>query len=136
MSLSPQLRAMPFPIRLLAVVIDVAATSGWPITTDDPNEQTISEHPLVESARLVERAEQGDGWRGSHAEQRLAKWGVADQHGVYLLAGLTKRQAEVAFLFYDRCLRPKEIAGYLGIDPITVRLHLHKAEERLRRLAA
>ena len=120
MSLSPQLRALGPTIRLLHAFIEAWAYHNWGIW---------------ETALLVE-GDKAEGWNHGGAERQLHEWGVADQHGVYLLAGLTKRQAEVAFLFFDRCLQPKEIASYLGIDPVTVRLHLHKAEERLRRLAA
>ena len=84
---------------------------------------------------LVE-GDREEGWNDDHAARQLREWGVKDQQGIYLLAGLSKRQAEVAFLYFDRRLEPSEIAGLLGIDAHTVRVHLQKLEERLQRLAS
>lgn len=120
MSISPQLRALGPTIRLLAVFIDAWADHNWGIW---------------ETALLVE-GDREEGWNEDHAARTLRGWGVVDQHGVYLLAGLTKRQREVAFMAFDRQLEPSEIGKYLGLDAHTVRVHLQAAEERLRRLAA
>jgi DNA-directed RNA polymerase specialized sigma24 family protein len=122
---SPHL-ALGRDVRLLVVFLDaIAAYERY-------GEQVQAR---VDTAMLVER-EEGEGWRGSHAEQRLAEWGVVDQHGVYLLAGLTKRQKEVAELYYDRQMEPVEIAKLLKCDAHTVRVHLQAIRERLAKLAA
>ena len=119
-TLSPQLRALGPTIRLLWYFIDAWADHNW---------------GTFETALLAE-SDNEEGWNLDSAERQMREWGARDQYGIYNAAGLTERQAEVAFLFFDRQLEPKEIAGYLGIDAVTVRVHLHKVEERLRRLAA
>jgi DNA-directed RNA polymerase specialized sigma24 family protein len=123
--ISPQLRALGTEIRLLAVFLDAISAYG---------RYCVEVQGRVDTALLTE--EHGEGWHGDHAVRTLREWGVVDQHGVYLVAGLTKRQTEVAFMYYDRQLEPVEIAKYLRLDPHTVRVHLQAAEERLRRLAA
>jgi DNA-directed RNA polymerase specialized sigma24 family protein len=91
----------------------------------------------VDTAMLVELEDgEQEGWRGDHASRTLREnWGVVDQEGVYLVAGLTKAEREVAFLHYDRQLDSGEIGRLLNRSAITVRVQLHKAEERLQRLA-
>lgn len=112
-------------LRLLNVLIDAWADHNWAIW---------------ETALLADERQSGgrdrEGWNDAPAKKTLSEWGVVDQHGVYLLAGLTKAEREVAFLHYDRCLESAEIGRLLGRDPVTVRVQLHKARERLRRLAA
>lgn len=120
MTLSPQLRALGPTIRLLAVFIDAWADWNW---------------GAFETALLIE-GDREEGWNEDHAARTLRGWGVKDQHGVYLLAGLTKAEAEVAFMIYDRQLEPIEVAKYLNRPATTVRVQLHRAQERLRRLAA
>jgi DNA-binding NarL/FixJ family response regulator len=125
LTVSPQLRALGTEIRLLAILIDAVAAYGW---------YCDAVQARLDTALLTEK--RGEGWNEDHAGRRLREWGVVDQHGVYMVAGLTKRQTEVAFMFYDRQLEPVEIAKYLKLDPHTVRVHLQAADERLRRLAA
>lgn len=125
MGVSVQLRALGAEIRLLAVFLDAIAAYG---------RYCIEVQGRVDTAILVEK--RGEGLNEDHAGKRLREWGVTDQHGVYLLAGLTKRQTEVAFMFYDRQLEPSEIGKYLRLDAHTVRVHLQAADERLRRLSA
>ena len=127
MSLSPQLRALGPGIRILNALID-ALILGAEL-------EDMWDHPLVKTAILVESGTR-EGFNEDSAARTLKSWGVVDQHGVYLIAGLTKRQREVAFMFFDRQLEPNEIGKYLGLDAHTVRVHLQAAEERLRRLAA
>jgi DNA-binding CsgD family transcriptional regulator len=123
--MSPQLRALGSEIRVLAQFLDAIAAYG---------KYCIEVQGRVDTAWLTEK--RGEGWNEDHANKRLREWGVTDQHGVYLLAGLTKRQTEVAFMYYDRQLEPSEISKYLRIDAHTVRVHLQAVDERLRRLAA
>ena len=125
-ALSPQLKALGPDIRLLAVFMDAIAAYGW---------YCEAVQARVDTAVLIER-EEGEDWRGSHADQRLKQWGVVDQHGVYLLAGLTKAESEVAYLHFDRRLESAEIGRLLNRSAVTVRVQLHKAKERLRTLAA
>ena len=127
MSISPQLRALGSFYRILAVYVDAAGLTSWDL-------DEVWNHPLVKTAQVIE--ERGEGWKGDHALQQMQQWGAKDQHGIYSAAGLTKRQTEVAFMFFDRQLEPSEIGKYLRLDAHTVRVHLQAAEERLRRLAA
>ena len=127
MSYSPQLRALGPGIRILNALID-ALILGAEL-------EDMWDHPLVKTAIKIESGNR-DGFNEDSAARTLKSWGVVDQHGVYVLAGLTKRQREVAFMFFDRQLEPNEIGKYLGLDAHTVRVHLQAAEERLRRLAA
>ena len=112
-------------LRLLNILIDAWADHNW---------------SLWETALLADERQQNshdrEGWNDAPVKKQLGEWGVVDQHGVYLIAGLTKSEREVAFLHYDRCLEPTEIARLLRRDPVTVRVQLHKARERLRKLAA
>lgn len=119
MSVSPQLRALGPTIRLLAVFIDAWADHNW---------------GLFETALLVE-GDREEGWNEDVTARQLREWGVKDQHGLYLLAGLTKAETDVALMFYDRRLEPIEISRYLNRPATTVRVQLHRAQERLRRLA-
>lgn len=106
-------------MRILAAFIDAWADHNWGIW---------------ETALLVE-GDRESGWNDDAAARQLKEWGVVDQHGVYALAGLTKRQTEVAFMYFDRQLEPAEIAGFLACDAITVRRHLQGVRERLGRLS-
>ena len=128
MSVSPQLRALGSEARILAALID-AFIAGC-VYVDE-----AWEHRLVKTQILVESGTR-EGFNEDQAARTLKQWGVVDQYGVYLLAGLTKRQTEVAFMYYDRQLEPSEISKYLRIDAHTVRVHLQAVDERLRRLAA
>jgi hypothetical protein len=125
MTVSPQLRALGTEIRLLAILIDAVAAYGW---------YCDAVQARLDTALLTEK--RGEGWNEDHAGRRLREWGVVDQHGVYLLAGLTKAEQEVAFLHYDRQLDSQEIGKLLVRPATTVRVQLHRAQERLRRLAA
>ena len=121
MTYSPQLRALGPTIRLLAAFIDAWADHNWGIW---------------ETALLVESDDRETGWNEDLTARTMRQWGAKDQHGIYAAAGLTKRQTEVAFMYFDRLLEPSEIGKYLKLDAHTVRVHLQAAEERLRRLAA
>ena len=124
--MNPQLRALSPEIRLLAEFIDAIAAYG---------RYCLEVQARVDTAALA-YSDKAEGWNLGTAERQMRQWGARDQYGIYSAAGLTERQQEVAFLFFDRQLEPKEIANLLKIDAVTVRVHLHKAEERLRRLAA
>ena len=65
----------------------------------------------------------------SHADQY-----VADEFTRDLLAGLTRRQREVATLFYVDDRGVTEIADILRLNEGTVKFHLSEARDRLRRL--
>ena len=125
--ISPQLRALSPEIRLLAEFLDAIAAYG---------RYCLEVQARVDTAALSYSADKGEGWNQAEPQRQMARWGAKDQHGIYAAAGLTKRQQEVAFMFYDRQLEPSEIGKYLRLDPHTVRVHLQAAEERLRRLAA
>ena len=126
MSVSPQLRALGPSIRTLAVFLDAIAAYGW---------YCAQVQARVDTALIVE-GDRESGWNDDHAARVLRAWGVVDQHGVYLLAGLTKAETEVAFLRYDRQLDTVEIARLLNRPAATVRVQLYRAHERLRRLVA
>ena len=117
-AVSPQLRAFKM-LRLLDVLIDAWADHNW---------------GLWETALLAESSEH-EGWNEDESMRVLRKWGARDQHGVYAAAGLTKAETEVAFLHFDRQLDSAEIGRLLNRSAITVRVQLHKAQERLRRLS-
>ena len=117
--LSPQLRAYPL-FRMLSVFIDAWADHNWSLW----------------DTQLIIEGDRELGWNEDNTSRQLKQWGAKDQHGIYQAAGLTKRQTECAFMFYDRQLEPSEIGKYLRLDAHTVRVHLQAAEERLRRLAA
>jgi DNA-binding CsgD family transcriptional regulator len=119
--LTPQIRAMSSEYRLIAAYIDAHISKCW----------------AVYASAVVVETKPPKEWKGDRAERELSeRWGVVDQHGVYLVAGLTKAETEVAFLHYDRQLDSVEIGQYLKRSALTVRVQLHKARERLRRLAA
>lgn len=126
MTPSPQLRALGPEIRLLAEFLDAIAAYG---------RYCLEVQARVDTAALA-YSDKAEGWNHDAAVRQLKEWGAKDQYGIYAAAGLSERQAEVAFMFYDRCLEPSEIGKYLGCDAVTVRVHLHKANERLRRLGA
>jgi hypothetical protein len=123
-------------LGLLAVFIDAWADHNW---------------ALWETALLVDErragSEEREGWNDTPAKRRLREWGVVDQYGVYLLAGLTKAEQEVAYLAFDRGYVTFEEDGDLAIDaigigrqldrkPTTVRAQFYRAKERLKRLAS
>jgi hypothetical protein len=123
---SPQLRALGPEIRVLAVFLDaIAAYGGY----------CAEVQGRVDTAVLCE-SDDHEGWHLNAAERSMAQWGAKDQYGVYQAAGLTKAEAEVCFLHYDRCLDNVEIGRLLGRNALTVGVQLHKARERLKRLAA
>lgn len=77
------------------------------------------------------------------AKNPLAAFGVVDCRGIYLLAGLSEVQAKVADLHFERQLQPIEIAFVLdwrdsdgAFDGRRASVHLYKAKEKLRGLAA
>ena len=123
---SPQLRALGSDIRILAVFLDAIMAYGW---------YCIEVQGRVDTALLAEGNE-AEGWNLDSAERTMRGWGARDQYGIYSAAGLTRRQAEVAYLHFDRQLDSPEIGELIGCDAITARVHLHNARERLRRLAA
>lgn len=140
----PTLIALGAQLRLWAVIIDVAAASGWPLWDIDPEIKTVFEHPQVKTAQRIEG---GKGRTESPAQKTLRGWGVTDQHGVYLLAGLTKAESEVAFLAFDRGyvqfgangtteLDAKGIGKQLGRPATTIRVQFFRAKERLQKLSA
>lgn len=122
--------------RLLSIFIDAWADHNW----------SIWETALLEDERQQGSRDRG-GWNDDPIRKRLSQWGVVDQHGVYLLAGLTKAETEVAFLAFDRgyltykangdeVLDAKGIAKQLNRPATTVRVQFYRAKERLRKLAA
>lgn len=120
------LRELGGELRILAAFIDalilgVDLDAAW-------------DHPLVKTAILMESGERSQGWNEDRATRRLREWGVVDQDGIYLLARLTKRQTQVAKLYFDRQMEPRDIAKALNCDAITVRRHLQNIRERLAKL--
>jgi DNA-binding NarL/FixJ family response regulator len=128
MTPSPQLRALGGDVRILCALID-ALIAGC-----ETFEEAWS-HRLTQTAILIE-SDKHEGWNLDVAARTMRQWGAKDQEGIYAAAGLTKRQREVAFMYYDRQLETIEIGKYLRLDAHTVRVHLQNADERLRRLAA
>ena len=117
-SVSPQLRAFKM-LRLLDVLIDAWADHNW---------------ALWETTLLAE-FEAGEGWNSDEATRVMRNWGARDQHGIYAAAGLTERQAEVAYFRYERRMTGGEIARALKRPIGTVDRQLWEADQRLKRLA-
>ena len=128
MATSPQLRALGPDVRILAALLD-AFIAGCEYIEDAWN------HRLVRTAILAESGRR-EGFNEDQTTRTMRLWGAKDQHGIYNAAGLTKAEAEVAFLHFDRQLESQEIGKLLNRSAVTVRVQLHKAGERLRRLAA
>ena len=112
--------------RLLNVLIDAWADHNW----------ALWETALLADERQQRNSQEREGWNDTPVKKTLGRWGVVDQHGIYAIAGLTKRQSQVAELYFDRCMEPREIGQMLRCDAVTVRRHLQNIRERLARLAA
>ena len=118
-SVSPQLRAFKM-LRLLDVLIDAWADHNWSVW---------------ETALLAESS-RPEGWHEDHASRAMREhWGVTDRHGLYLVAGLSERQAQIADMHYERQMQTSEIAAEIGTEAVTVRVHLYNVKQRLRKLA-
>lgn len=119
--LGPQVRILWELLDAIALPVD---WQGWRVIG------------RVESAILREYPSlRSEVWNSDRTTRQLREWGVMDRHGVYLLAGLTDRQQQVVEMTYKENLLPIEIADRLEWPPVRVRVHLHNAHERLKRLA-
>lgn len=116
---SPHL-ALGQNVRLMAIFIDAWADQNWGVWESALNAE-FDEVPLTPT----------------RTAERLAEWGLVDRHGLFQLAGLSKRQIEVMEARYPEGPRgedptPAEIAAQLGWPSLRVRVHLHEAYARLR----
>lgn len=90
---------------------------------------------LVRTAIKQERIQR----RASTARdvQALQSWGAIDPDPevrfgqICQAAGLSAKQAEVAFWHFDRGMKPAEMAHNFGGDPIRLGAHLQEVKEKL-----
>ncbi len=83
------------------------------------------------SERRRRRREQADQPANAASPAELYQSGAGVQE---LLAGLTRRQREVATLYYIDDRSVAEIAGILDLNAGTVKFHLSEARDRMRQL--
>jgi DNA-directed RNA polymerase specialized sigma24 family protein len=122
--MTPQLLALPVHYQLVAAYIDAHLWNCWAI------------YATAALVAEIQGSEESEGWNEDQTKRTMReRWGARDQYGVYSAAGLTKAETEVAFLRFDRQLTPSEIGRLLGRSAVTVRVQLHNAQQRLRKLA-
>ena len=72
-------------------------------------------------------------WLRDHAEDNSEQLGGCGGPAPGLGAGLTPRQQEMVFLYYDRGLKMSQIAHVLGVNCSTVSRTVKRAKQRLYR---
>ncbi len=133
--ISPQLRALGFEIRLLAVFLDAIAAYG---------RYCIEVQGRVDTAVLVEGREEG--WNEDRAARLMAERGWKGAEGIYDAAQIPEKHRRVMDLSLWRDHRPgKKRSGYFTVKEIsdltghpirTVELWLHDDRLKLDRLGA
>ncbi len=120
------LRYLGSHVRILAALID-AIVLPW-----EWEEWRIIGHVETAISReqpLLNR----QGWNHDKAKRLMRERGWADLHAIYNESGMSEKQRQAHALYLEG-KTTREIGGALNAPPVTVRVWLFRAAERLRAL--